>query len=102
MYIYIYLLHNLDTLTVTSGGNAINNGDTIDVVEEDDFNFTCSTSFSLVDIALVTDIDVSGSPSGSSRDFYLLYVHRNLLELCSPVQMALILSHSLLMCYVSL
>ena len=63
---------------MTSGGNTINNGDTVDIDEEDDFNFTCSTSMSLADIDLVTDIDVSGSSSGSSRDFYLLKLHRNL------------------------
>ena len=74
----VYLLHNLDTVTVTSGRNAINNSYTIDIVEEDDFNFTCSTSNSAVDIGLVTNIDVPGSPLDSTRDFYLLYVHRNL------------------------
>ena len=63
---------------MTSGGNPINNEDTVNIVEEDDFNFTCSTSISLADISLTTDIDVPGSPLGSSRDFYLLYVHRNL------------------------
>ena len=51
-------------MTVTSGGNPINNGDTFDIDEGDDFNFTCSTSNLAVDIDLVTNIDVSGSPLG--------------------------------------
>ena len=33
---------------------------------------------SLADIDLLTDIDVTESPLGSTRDFYLLNVHRNL------------------------
>ena len=63
---------------MTYGGNPINNGDTVDVVEEDDFNFTCSTTNSAADIGLNTDIDVPGSPLDSTRDFYLINVHRNL------------------------
>ena len=63
---------------MTSGGNPINNGDTVDIVEEDDFNFTCNTSISLADIDLDTNIDVPGSPLGSTRDFYLLNVQRDL------------------------
>ena len=63
---------------MTSGGNPINNGDTVDIEEEDDFNFTCTTSMSLADIDLLTDIEVTEGPLGSTRDFYLLNVHRNL------------------------
>ena len=63
---------------MTSRGNTINNGDTVDIVEEDDFNFTCSTSNSLTDILLDTDIDVPGSPLGSTRNFYLINVQHNL------------------------
>ena len=67
-------------MTVTSGGNPINNGGTVDVVEEDDFNFTCSTLNTAVDIALtvIPDIDVHGSPIDSTRDFYLINVQHNL------------------------
>ena len=65
-------------MTVTYGGKHINNGDTIDIVEENDFNFTCSTTNPAVDIDLLTNIHVPGSPLGSTRDFYLLNVHRNL------------------------
>ena len=65
---------------MTSGGNAINNDDTFDIVEEEDFNFTCATSNDAVDITLtvIPNIDVPGSPIGSTRNFYLLNVHRNL------------------------
>ena len=68
-------------MTVTSGGNPINNDDTFDIVEEEDFNFTCATSDINVDITLTVTpiIDVPGIPlAGSSRDFYLLNVQRNL------------------------
>ena len=61
---------------MTSGGNLINNGDTVDVVEEDDFNFTCSTANAAADVTLITDIDVPGSPFDSTRDFYLIKVQR--------------------------
>ena len=65
-------------MTVTSGGNNITEGETVDIVEDADFNFTCSTSNDAVDIILDTDIDVPGSDEGSTRDFYILNVHRNL------------------------
>ena len=67
-------------MTATSGGNAINNEDTVDIVEEDDFNFTCSTSHTAADITLtvIPDIDVPRSPIDSTRNFYLINVQRNL------------------------
>ena len=72
---------NLDTVTVTSGGTTINNEDTVNIVEEEDFNFTCSTSNTLVEITLTVtpDIKVPGKPNtGSSRNFSLIDVQRNL------------------------
>ena len=65
---------------MTSGGNPINNDDTVDVVEEEDFNFTCSASNDLAEIALtvVPVIEVPGDLSGSTRNFYLLNVQRDL------------------------
>ena len=80
LYLYnvYYILHNLDTVTVTYGGNNITNEATVDIIEEEDFNFTCSTSNLAADIAIDTDIDVPGSPDDSTRNFYLINVHRNL------------------------
>ena len=75
---YNISLHNLDTVTVTYEENNIANGETVDIVEDDDFNFTCFTSNEAVDIILNTDIDVPGSRDNYTRDFYLLNVHRNL------------------------
>ena len=65
-------------MTVTSEGNSITNGETVNRTEGDDFNFTCTTSDAAVDITLNTDIDVPGSPVASTRDFYLLNVQYDL------------------------
>ena len=74
-----YLLHNLNTVTATSAGNNITDGETVNRDVEEDFNFTCSTSRTLVDITLTVlpDIDVTGNP-GSIRDFYLIDVQCDL------------------------
>ena len=69
-------MHNLVSLTATSGGNPINNGDTVDIVEEDDFNFTCSTTNIAADVTLITDTVIPGSPIDSTRYFYLINVQR--------------------------
>ena len=65
---------------MTAGENNIINGETFDIVEEEDFNFTCSTSNSLAEIAftVMPVINVTGDPSGSTRNFYLLNVQRDL------------------------
>ena len=64
---------------MTSGGNLINNGDTVNIVEEDNFNFTCSTTNVGADVTLLTDIVIPGSPFDSTRDFYLINVQRILI-----------------------
>ena len=71
-------MHNLVSLTVTSGENSISNGDTVNIVEKDDFNFTCSTTKVTADVTLINDIVIPGDPSGSTRNFYLLNVQRDL------------------------
>ena len=63
---------------MTSEGNSINDGDTVDIVEGEDFNFTCSTTDLSVDVTLTADIDIPDSPIASSRDLDLINVQRNL------------------------
>ena len=95
-------MHNL--VSATSGGNPIKNGNTVNIVEENDFNFTCSTTNVAADVTLLTDIVIPGSTIDSTRNFYLINVQRILTGTvisCTDGTVVLILSHLLSMRYVS-
>ena len=65
---------------MTSGATPITDGETFNITEGEDFNFTCSTTNTLAEIGLtvVPVTEVPGDLSGSTRNFYILNVQRDL------------------------